>query len=45
MSHDIKLLGLQHEWAILRDIWRDFILGKRLTLAEHGGNEHLQNKW
>ena len=32
----MKLLDLLPEWAIFTDMWRDFILGKRLTLAEHG---------
>ena len=30
---DMKLLGLHHEWAVFRDMWRDLIWGKRLTLA------------
>ena len=30
---DMKLLGLNPEWAIFRDMWRDLIWGKRLTLA------------
>ena len=30
---DMKLLGLHHEWATFRDMWRDLIWGKRLTLA------------
>ena len=30
---DMKLLGLHPEWAIFRDMWRDLIWGKRLTLA------------
>ena len=30
---DMKLLGLHSEWAIFRDMWRDLIWGKRLTLA------------
>ena len=29
----MKLLGLQPEWAMFRDMWRDSILSKRLTLA------------
>ena len=29
----IKLLGLQTEWAIFRDMWRDLIWDKCLTLA------------
>ena len=31
-----KLLGLQPEWVIFRDMWRDLIRDKYLTLAEHG---------
>ena len=30
---DMKLLGLHPEWAIFKDMWRDLIWGKRLTLA------------
>ena len=30
---DMKLLGLHPEWDIFRDMWRDLIWGKRLTLA------------
>ena len=30
---DMKLLGLHPEWAVFRDMWRDLIWGKRLTLA------------
>ena len=30
---DMELLGLHSEWAILKDMWRDLIWGKRLTLA------------
>ena len=33
---DMKLLGLHPEWAIFRDMWRDLIWGKRLTLAQRG---------
>ena len=32
---DMKLLGLHPEWAVFRDMWRDLIWGKRLTLAHH----------
>ena len=28
---DMKLLGLNSEWAIFKDMWRDLIRGKRLT--------------
>ena len=31
--HDMKLLGLHPELAIFKDMWRDLIWGKRLTLA------------
>ena len=27
MNYDMKLLGLQPEWAIFWDMWRDFICG------------------
>ena len=30
---DMKLLGLYPEWAVFRDMWRNLIWGKRLTLA------------
>ena len=33
VKDDMKLLGLHSEWAIYRDMWRDLIWGKRLTLA------------
>ena len=33
VKDDMKLLGLQPEWAIFRDTWRDLIWGKRLTIA------------
>ena len=33
---DMKLLGLHPEWAIFKDMWRDLIWGKRLTLAQRG---------
>ena len=36
MKDDMELLGLHPEWAIFRDMWRDLICGKRLTLAESG---------
>ena len=29
----LKLLGLHSEWAFFRNMWRDLIWGKRLTLA------------
>ena len=25
MNDDMKVLGLQPEWAVFRDVWRDFI--------------------
>ena len=43
--NDMKLFGRQSEWAIFRDVWRDFILGKDLTLiaeCERNGRFH---KW
>ena len=30
---DMKLLSLHPEWAVFRDMWRDLIWGKRVTLA------------
>ena len=33
VKNDMKLLGLHSEWAVFRDVWRDLIWGKRLTLA------------
>ena len=33
VKDDMELLGLHSEWAIFRDVWRDLIWGKRLTLA------------
>ena len=33
MKDDMEVLGLQPEWAIFMDMWRDLIWGKRLTLA------------
>ena len=30
---DMRLPGLHPEWAVFRDMWRDLIWGKRLTLA------------
>ena len=42
MNDDKKLLALQPEWAIFKDMWRDFISGKRLTLAKHGKNRHFK---
>ena len=33
VEDDMKMLGLHPEWAVFRDMWRDLIWGKRLTLA------------
>ena len=30
VNDDMKLHGLQSEWAVFRDMWRDFILGKKV---------------
>ena len=38
MTYDIKLLGLQPEWAVFRDMWRGFISGQTFNLAECGRN-------
>ena len=44
MKDDLKLFGLQSEWAVFRDMWRVLIWGKRLTLAQRRRKEHFQNK-
>ena len=28
MKYDMKLLGLQPEWAVFRDVWRTSYMGK-----------------
>ena len=33
VEDDMRQLGLHSEWAIFRDVWRDLIWGKHLTLA------------
>ena len=33
VKNDITFLGLQPEWAMFRDMWRNLIWNKRLTLA------------
>ena len=33
MMDDSELLGLQSEWSIFRDMWRDVIWGEHSTLA------------
>ena len=33
MKNDLELFGLQPEWDIFKDMGRDFIWGKPLTLA------------
>ena len=33
VKDDMRLLDLHCEWAIFKDMWRDLIWGKRLTLA------------
>ena len=35
LNDDIKLLCLQPDLAIFRDMWSDFLLDKLLTLAKH----------
>ena len=40
----MELLCLLSEWAIFRDMCRDFIWGKHLTIAYRGRNESFQNK-
>ena len=34
VKDDLILLGLQLQWAIFMDMWRDFILGKHLSVQE-----------
>ena len=41
VKDDIEELGLHSEWAVFRDMWRDFISGQPLTLAERGRNRHF----
>ena len=38
VNDDMKLLGLQPEWAVFRDMWRGFISRQLSTSAEHGRN-------
>ena len=47
MNDGIKLLGLQLELEIFKDMQRDIILllGNHLTLAQHGRNRRFHNKW
>ena len=52
VKDDIKLLGLQPEWAVFpcsgRDVWTVEGLhswGKRLTLAWRGPDGRFKNKW
>ena len=33
VKDDMKFLGLQPEWAMFRDMWRDLVWGKHLTLG------------
>ena len=42
VNDDKELLALQPEWAIFRNMGRDFISGKRLTLAKHAKNRHFK---
>ena len=44
VKDDMELLGLHSEWAIFRDVWRDLIWDKHLTLPERGGNGCFKNK-
>ena len=46
VKEDTNELGLNHEWAVFRDVWRGLISGlaKHLTLAESGRNGHFKNK-
>ena len=44
VNDDMKLLGLQSEGAIFRDLWMGFIRSKRLTLDKCGRNGNFQNK-
>ena len=38
VNDDIKLLGLQPDWVVFRDVWSGFISSKSLTLAKRGKN-------
>ena len=44
MKNDMKFLGLQPKWAMIRDMWRDLIWSKRLILAQRGRMGRFQNK-
>ena len=45
VKDDMELLVLHSEWAIFRDVWRDLIWGKRLTLGLAWKKGRFQNKW
>ena len=45
MKDDMEELGLHPEWVVFRDMWRDLISEKRLTLAERGRYGRFKNKW
>ena len=45
VNDDMKLLGLQPEWAIFMDMKKNVILRKCLTLAQRGRTGRFQNKW
>ena len=42
MKKDMKVLGVHAEWAVFRDMWRGFISGGTLTLAERGEMDVLK---
>ena len=49
MKDDMKLLGLQPELAIIRDMWRDIIIIGQMSdprsRAEHEKIHVFKNKW
>ena len=44
VKDDMKVLGLPAVWAVFKDMWRGFISGERLTLAERGKIDVLKIK-
>ena len=44
MTWNSLVCSLNGQYYIFRDMWRDFILGKRLILAKKGRNRCFQNK-
>ena len=44
MGQDMDCLVMKRELTMNRDMWRDLICGKGLTLAAPGKNEHFRYK-